>query len=205
MNDMVAIGAVADAVTGGVVGGILNGIKNSADIARIVTSGKVPTLDDAALIAARVPVLGDIVKGFGKAKDLANRAKNGDDDACYRTNWELSPKKECKGDRSKFLNFICMDSCPPGKPICPVFGAMCATEKYCSYFKEEVVADLITTGVTIAAVAGSGGLAILTLFQQILTLSEKFGHPTCDKKAAQIKGERDAAKKLLAAESKKSA
>lgn len=69
LNVGVAIASAADVITGGIVGTILNMIKNSGDI--VIILNKSPseiTFDDAATMAAQIPVLADIVKGFSKAK-----------------------------------------------------------------------------------------------------------------------------------------
>lgn len=122
----------------------------------------------------------------------------GDDAACYRRNWELSVVAPCRKGRSKFLNFMCMDECPSGMVICDTFSLMCGTKDYCQYFKEEIVADLITAGVTIAVVAGTGGgLGLITLFKDILTLTEKFAHPGCGENAALFQAEREKSKQLF--------
>lgn len=121
---------------------------------------------------------------------LGKRMKNGDNDACYRTNWELSPVRNCRKNRTKWLKFLCMDDCPADKGyvICDTLGFMCGTPSYCNTIKEEIVSDLISTGVTIALLAGTGGgLGLLTLFSNILALTEKFAHPRCDQPVSEFK------------------
>ena len=46
--------------------------------------------------------------------------QHGDTDACYRKNWEWSPLKSCKANKSKFMNMICMDDCrhKAGMEVC---------------------------------------------------------------------------------------
>lgn len=79
---------------------------------------------------------------------------------------------------------------------------MCATPKFCSHFTDEIAADLIITGVAIAAVSGGSFLHVLVLFQQILTLTEKFGHPDCAARGAQYEADHAAHNARIKAELK---
>ena len=99
-------------VTGGTIGVIFNAIKNGGDIILILNKPwKELTLDDAATVATLIPIFNDIVKAFSKAKALKDRVTKGDENACYRKNWSISPISACKEGQSKFLNFMCMDDC----------------------------------------------------------------------------------------------
>lgn len=79
MNIGVSIAAAADVVTGGSVGAIVLAIKNSGDIAMILKKNPSEiTMNDVATVAATIPILNDVVKGFSKVKDLGDRMAHGD-------------------------------------------------------------------------------------------------------------------------------
>ena len=57
---------------------------------------------------------------------------------------------------------------------------MCATPKYCNTFKEQIISDIISTAFSIVVLVGTGGgLGVLSVFTNVLTLTEKFSHPKC--------------------------
>lgn len=183
INVGTAVVSAAASIVGGVPGTIINMIKHSGEIMLILKKPmKDITSKDVAKVCALVPILGKIVKTWSNLKILKSRVMHGDKDACYRKNWHFSPVSKCLQGAKKWAGVICMDDCDGkiGMEICPIFSLMCATPKYCNYFKETLIADLLTTALTLVVVIGtSGGLGVLTLFTKILTLTEKFAHPKC--------------------------
>lgn len=96
MENSIAIAAVADAVMGGKVANFMDGIKGSADLIHSLKEGEVPTLGQAARVMKLMPVPGvaDVVDSLGSIGGLAVRWGDGDDEACYRTNWHPEFEKK---------------------------------------------------------------------------------------------------------------
>jgi len=96
LESSIAIASVADAVLGSKVGAFMDGLKDSADVIRSLNVGEVTTLGQAARVMKLMPVPGvaDVVDSLGSIRGLAGFWGDGDNKACYRTNWHPEFEKK---------------------------------------------------------------------------------------------------------------